>query len=57
MLFGVEWSMQKGRGGCVIGAGHRSELVQYHTHVLEHEEQGRWTFSTVQAYRSRHPLL
>ncbi|KAK9916830.1 hypothetical protein WJX75_007512 [Coccomyxa subellipsoidea] len=40
-----------------VSVGHRSELVQYHTHVLEHEEQGRWTFSTVQAYRSRHPLL
>ncbi len=37
------------------GAGHRSELVQYHTHVLEHGEQGKWAFSTVQEYQSRPP--
>ncbi|EIE26584.1 ATP-binding cassette transporter [Coccomyxa subellipsoidea C-169] len=38
-----------------VSVGHRSELVQYHTHVLEHGEQGKWAFSTVQEYQSRPP--
>lgn len=36
--------------------GHRSELVRFHTHVLENVNQGKWVFSTVDAYQSRHQL-
>ena len=31
----------------VLTAGHRMELLQYHTHVLEHMGSARWELSTV----------
>ena len=34
-------------------AGHRMELLQYHTHVLEHVGATRWQLSTVEEFRAR----
>ncbi|CAK0734001.1 hypothetical protein CVIRNUC_000368 [Coccomyxa viridis] len=36
-----------------ISVGHRMELLQYHTHVLEHVGATRWQLSTVEEFRAR----
>jgi hypothetical protein len=36
--------------------GHRMELLQYHTHVLEHMGNARWELSTVHEYQERTAL-
>ncbi len=39
--------------GCYVSVGHRMQLLQHHTHVLECVGGGEWRFSTVAEYAAR----
>ncbi len=48
-LYGL---LQRG-GRSFVSVGHREQLVQWHTHVLEHAGGPRWRLSTRQEFLAR----